>query len=44
MNWRNALYRPESVAVVGWQLALSELLGSTLCSELLLDEETNVLV
>lgn len=43
MSWSNALVQPRAVAVVGWQLTRSELLGSLLDSELLLDEETNVL-
>ena len=44
MSWAKALFQPTSVAVAGWQLAQSELLHSSLCSELLFDEETNVLV
>ena len=44
MTWTDSLFRPTSVAVVGWQLAQSELLHSSPQSELLFDEETNVLV
>ena len=44
MVWSEALFTPGSIAVVGWQLAPRELLHSSPCSELLLNEETNVLV
>ena len=35
MSWSSALFQPRAVAVVGWQLAQSELIGSSLDSELL---------
>ena len=44
--WTQVLFQLSRIAVAvgGWQLARSELLSSSPCSELLVDEETNVLV
>lgn len=42
MAWVDALFRPQGVAVVGWQLAFGELLRSSLPSELLVEGASDV--